>query len=408
MKNSIVILVIILCLFATTQLWNVHKDILPRYSSMITQNAIDLTNSDSAYDFCKLDSVFATKKILMLGETTHFDGSTVIAKSEIIKYLNQKFGYDVILFEAGFYDMERLNHAESRVKPTDFLYYFWGNVKETNGLWNYLDENKSILLGGFDIQPTGNLPDSIRGYLLKDYLKKTNIKIDNYPSFYEIVDKINEYTPNWNKYRLSEKKKDSILNDMSLIYKQLLKSSLDSADNHTYSTYIRNLRDWYSCVWYYEYNSERRFHIRDSMMADNLIWQIENKYKDRKIIIWGSNLHIIHNNKEYKDKIPFTSMGEYVKNKYQDSCYTLVFSSYCQADMNGKIYETGSNKSIEYLLHQLGYKSAFIDFSKMPDGYYTSLANQKMNLKGEWTKMIDGLFFIDTMKPIQRNDDTNN
>lgn len=393
-------------LFLGIQFWDINTTPNDSEYQGISMLAVDIDYSND--DFSKLDSILGDKKIIMLGESTHYDGSTFTTKSKLIKYLHKKFGYDVILFEAGLYDMARLSNSESRIKPTNFLYPFWSDVEETNELWSYLDKHKSISLAGFDIQHTGNLSDSLRGVLMRNYLKKCGININEYRSFIEVIDKLSQYTSLKYKFALSSTKKDSILTDMDNIYQKLLLSKNDTIDNYLYSTYLKNSRDWYHCVWNNNYMSERRFHIRDSLMAENLIWQIENNYKNRKVIIWAANVHIMHNNKGYKDDIPFTSMGEYVKNKYRDSCYTLVFSSYCKENEDGKIHNTGSNKSMEYLLHKLSYKSAFVDFSKVPNKYITLRANQNMNLKGRWTTMIDGLFYIDTMKPIQFNNDDNN
>lgn len=405
-KFYIYLLSIFFILFLGIQFWDINTP--PNDSEYHEIGMLAIETDYSNNDFSKLDSILGDKKIIMLGESMHSDGSTFIMKSKLIKYLHKKFGYDVVLFEAGLYDMARLNNAESKIKPTNFLYPFWGDVEETNDLWSYFDKHKSISLGGFDIQYTGNLSDSLRGVALRDYLKKCGININEYSSFIEVIDKLSQYTSLKYKYSLSNTKKDSILTDMDNIHQKLLLSKNDTIDNYLYSTYLRNSRDWYHCVWHNDHMSKRRFHIRDSLMAENLIYQIENNYKNRKIIVWAANLHIIHDNNGYKDKIPFASMGEYIKNKYSDSCYTLAFSSYCNDNEHGEIYNKASNKSIEYLLHKLGYKSAFVDFQKMMDKHIIIRANQNMNLKGKWREMIDGLFFIDTMKKIKPNDETNN
>jgi erythromycin esterase len=46
--------------------------------------------------------------IVLLGEQTHGHGTTFIAKTKIIKYLVENHGFDVIAFESGFFEINKI------------------------------------------------------------------------------------------------------------------------------------------------------------------------------------------------------------------------------------------------------------------------------------------------------------
>jgi erythromycin esterase len=62
-------------------------------------------------DFSDLEPLVAkigSSRLVMLGEHTHNDGATFLAKARLLRFLHQRLGFDVLAWEGGFLDGARL------------------------------------------------------------------------------------------------------------------------------------------------------------------------------------------------------------------------------------------------------------------------------------------------------------
>jgi erythromycin esterase-like protein len=195
---------------------------------------------------------------------------------------------------------------------------------------------------------------------------------------------------------------------MENIINLLRQNKNHSLEDEIYIRYIAGMAINCSRIKEKEITNER-LHIRDSIMAENIIWLVNNVFPNEKIIVWAANVHILYNNKMYtsqKESITytgFTSMGEYLKKEYKDSCYMLCFTSFANLNSRNILSNKGNTKCLEYLLHKQDYQYAFIDFNSLDSNSFlnkelTLKTNQNLCISAQWSKMLDGLFFIDTMK----------
>lgn len=95
---------------------------------------------DTATDFlCFLDEELKNKQILLLGEQLHQDGATLQMKTRMVRYLHEKLGYNVILYETGLYDMYLMNQdGRQRMNPSKAVWTFWWGVMRQNHYGNII------------------------------------------------------------------------------------------------------------------------------------------------------------------------------------------------------------------------------------------------------------------------------
>ncbi|MGE8243882.1 MAG: hypothetical protein ACN6PD_14460, partial [Sphingobacterium sp.] len=197
------ILLAITTLIAIILVFNelVYNDRLPpNYQALLGEvnknkqviSSILMTDSNFS-DLQIFDRILKDNRILMLGEMQHDDGETFRAKSRLIRYLHEKLDYNIVLYEAGQYDMWVMNKEMGN--PTMQLpkqslaglglFDFWWRNNETDPLISYYQKSKlsgkPITLGGFDIQFSGRLLADKRAKLLEEFCLKNKINLKDYP-----------------------------------------------------------------------------------------------------------------------------------------------------------------------------------------------------------------------------------
>jgi hypothetical protein len=203
----------------------------------------------------------------------------------------------------------------------------------------------------------------------------------------------------WENNQLEESLYHSIQTELSLILSELQKTKEGIADE-IYYRYLAGIKVYNELRWNYNPGDPIRMGVRDSLMADNLIWLADEVYKEDKIIIWAANIHIFNDGAH----LPFKPMGAYIKEKYGNGVYAMATTSYARKTRNGHLYDVASNKSIEYLLHLNKNRYAFINLNNTEGTFLEddiiSTVNQMMSLKNNWKRQFDGMLFIDAITPL--------
>jgi erythromycin esterase-like protein len=358
-------------------------------------------------DFSFLSTELQDKRIIVLGEQLHHDGKTFSIKEKIIRYLHENMDYDVVLYEAGLYDMWLMTNDPDSLNPSTGLYPFWWNNEETKDLWNYYrNENHrkdSIDLGGFDIQFTGNIAGSSRVNKMTEYLNRRNIDLNQYSHLRFFLEKGQEYLLGWEVFPKGQK--DFVLTEFDNITTHIQQIENPVLEDRIYYRYLSGLKQRFeSIILYPEIGNSKRMQLRDSLMADNLIWLADSVYPNKKIIVWTANLHAIHP-EDSSRYFPWKTTGRYLKNHYKDSLYTVVFGSFGRLNSKGTLYKTMGNKSLEYLIHTTGIPYAYIKseevaFHSFLKHEFVSGINQGMNMNAQWLSMTDLYIYVDQMKSI--------
>ena len=102
-------------------------------------SSIDPNNTDFA-DLRPLENVIKNTKVVMLGEQSHGDGTTFLAKVRLIKFLHQELGFDVLAFESGLYDCNKV-WTEIKIEECKFQQRFFG-LTQSSSRWKLVNGTK--------------------------------------------------------------------------------------------------------------------------------------------------------------------------------------------------------------------------------------------------------------------------
>ena len=350
---------------------------------------IDDTNYEDVEFF---EEILRDKRIVLLGEHANSNKTTYEAKSRIIRYLHERLGYNVVLYEAGLYDMWYMDTRDT-LNPSVGISLLSND--ECRPLWDYYQNSKQsenpILLGGFDIRPSGQIITTDLSRSIENYLSEKGVELVDYPSFRTMINSI--YGNYWEFRNMENSLFDSIQSDLSLVLEQL-KTDKDDYIDEIYYRYLSGIK---------VYNELRRGAPKRTsiytLIADNMLWLVDEVYKEEKIIIWTTNAQIFNDDTH----LNYKPLGTYIKERYGNASYSMAFTSYSSKRKNGHIYNASSNKSVEYLLHLNNNKYSFINLNNNErsflDENVISNVSQIRNTQNNWKKQFDGVFFIDAATP---------
>lgn len=388
----------------------------------IAATAIQIGRTNST-DFSFLKKKLENKRILILGEATHQDGSTFHMKVQLIKYLMNNMGFKTVMLEgSGLFDSYLVNGGLKGTPETDYMikkygmlaiyYPMWSNTREVRPLDSLFLEQK-LKCVGMDCQPNytsiyfikslKTYTDSIDTTILNDhnwkYLDSVSRcadmgKLDTSVCLYaiKILLKIAAYI----------KSQKPELNSEGDTYIQCIKNEIAFLNE-------LNAPSLYDSKPVTESEKRTVNIIRDGQMADNVQWYL-TRHPNDKIIIWTANFHGCKNlkNIRYKsnDSLTYkkdTVLGELLNGLYGSTLYSLAFTSYEYADTNKIVALDTTHTSLEYYLYKTGYAYGFVGNDALRVQYnkvaFKSLILGDDLKEGDWINDFDGIFYIRQQDP---------
>lgn len=402
----------------------------------LRQNAVAVRTIDPGDqnfgDLAELETKLSGARIVLLGESRHGDGATLLAKTRLVEFLHREMGFDVLVFESGFYDCMKA-HADAdtgvRASFRRCAWPLWSARQELNPLVEYLEQSRAR---GSPLSVVGLDPDFVgqpsRDHFagdLRAVLGAARVQPDSQVAdFLLIADSLYAYLsprlPRPSQARVSRfaGTAEALAEVMDTV------TALRPPEREYWSRVLRNVA------------SHARFRLgppgtpptleaiqaRDRQMAENLSWLARRRFPGRRVVVWSATLHAARNlsaitplqdeptpwgislQEMYRAK---RVMGDYLREEFGDGVYSIGFTSLegtTAGGPSGTPLEAPSAGSLEDLLGRTGLEYAFLDLRHPPgvDWKLTARPLGYSEMNADWSRALDGFFFIRTMTPSTR------
>jgi erythromycin esterase len=396
----------------------IKEYVIAEYKSISTISPLDTNYSDLA----PFGDAIGNARIVMLGEQDHGDATTFEAKTRLIRYLTKVKGFDVLLFESDFWGLN--DGWQKTTRQPDSLrrflkrniYPVWTVCHSCQYLFetwlpSYAIEHPSFEVSGFDPQmelywAKKNFNSALDSLFKNNFPENTYLLINRY-----LLNDLTDYLA---------LQKDTVLFHKRMAYLDTLEQVL-TVKLGVNNFWVQSCRNFKACVLGSHIRRDDPLgssNLRDEMMAQNLIWLTQHKYKNRKVIVWAANSHIFKMNNCYENK--YLNLHRFMGAQFQllselrDSVYVLGFTS--ARGEGGRLgfkpynFKSSSKKGFENWLSKIDVQYAFVDFVafrkqnsdqsyafKMAGGGTGSSYHHRVH-NAPWHRIFDGVFYIRDME----------
>lgn len=389
---------------------------------------IDPTDEDFS-DLKALGEAIGDSRVVQLGEPSHGAGSCFAAKARIVKYLHRQFGFDVLIWESGLYDVAL---AQAGMRGTDDamtaarrgVFTLWSMAAEVKPLFEYIKASQETVrpleMAGFDFQVTADgsiarFAEDLRAFtgalgdaelrrhasVLAEHLiaARTALVAAKFAGSGDLVALI-DATNGLGK----------LMADRPADFNQI-RWPLGT----TFMAYaIENVRsdaEFRSEFARAPTTTSVRESYRDERNAATLGWLLESRYAGRKVIVWAHDVHVmnayydadfrgVHLTRQGADMKP---TGTFIADWFGKQVYTIGMTTFQGEDgfaMGGPatVVAAAPQGSLEARVHAMGHAYAFMDFRNLgKDAISIRLPKYDCNTIADVGRIYNGLFYIDRM-----------
>ncbi len=405
MNKPLIVLVIFYCAASLYgQSWNEN------------QFYVELNNNREGYRF--IDTLLAGKKVVLLGELDHGDGSSFIAKTDLIKYLHEHHDFNTLIFEASFINCNFLwntigDSTEFRNQIKNNIYNIWSEVEETKNLFRYIEEQyrKGAPLRVVGIDPQFSCIENTQEFirLLKKTLTSDITESERFIKFIYEIELMSTWMvfPKKKKHKLSE---EEFVNYCNILYEAISRNKEHAANLSLWKMYLDNVKIMGKIK---RKRNNQSFEMRDEQMFKNADYWIKENANE-KFIMWAANAHITRNDRIVEKKggnfylLGLKKLGDYLYEAYPDSLYSVAITSGKGVTLDianftkKNIIKLPKNNSLEGLME--GKKTCFVDLKAFEnrfclDKYESQMYYTNIICTAKWSQHFDGFIYIPEMSP---------
>ncbi len=394
---------------------------------------VDLAAADDS-DLAKVGEAIGPARVVLLGEPNHTNASVLEAKSRLVRYLHEHLGFDLLAFEAGFFEMsETWREIAGGGAPLELagktLARVWLTPREGRPLLAYLaassHASRPLVLAGIDPWFRGQLVNDHLEVELGEFLQRAGISQQGWQPFAEDLHRLVDLRFSANRAKTSASVSSPPVRDRGEFsaYVARLRSAVAplgasgalAFEARYWDQVLANLEVWARLVW--SATDAGRWDradpmIRERQLANNVLWLAQRQYPNSKLIVWAATYHLIRNgtliqaNGKIAQDLRLGTMGDDVWKALGRQSYVVGFTGYESAARPSGDASTGTD--LEALLGGTRIQYAFLDIrtptpgGEWLQGVFQSRVLGFTELSAPWSKVLDGFFYTRELREIER------
>lgn len=380
-------------------------------------------------DLQPLKAAIGNSRVVMLGEQSHGDGTTFLAKARLIAFLHQEMGFDVLAWESGLWDVAQVWRQvqaghEVLAASRRGIFSIWTRSEQVLPTLDYvastLGTARPLELAGFDNQFTGSVSQDSMHLATEAFARRIGSAVPDdaeWPAarqtLHALASNLHYSTtpPAQAQERLlrllvvlrTDAAARAATDREALFWVQLL----ESVDAHARATWATPPNG----------NTIPANNARDAQMGRNLVWLANVWYPGRKIIVWAASSHIARDVAHLQ--------AENARQPYQAPGWSVHMGAEAYPVLQAQMYAIGFTaaagtvgrpggatatlpppraESLEDFFARASLTSAFVDFRSLPAGgewLRESWARPfgYSYMVGDWTRVFDGMIYTRDMTP---------
>ncbi|MCM2268901.1 MAG: erythromycin esterase family protein [Thermoanaerobaculia bacterium] len=405
----------------------------------LREHAVPLATLDPAAPLDDLDFLaerLAGVRVVLLGEATRGDGSALLAKTRLVRYLYERLGYDLLAFECGFYDCGRAWRelragADARQAFAGALFALYTEAVEMQPLLGAVAASagaaRPLELAGID--PQGSAETTGRHLLADLRAALGGDAIDPgaaaalariAPGLRELAD---EAYATGAAAVPAEAERRAFRDALAALRGAL--ATRGGEQLAWWTQVLVNVEAWAEGSWRLGRwqrgmtQDPALFNLRDRQMAENLRW-LAARHPERKIVVWSLTVHAARNlgDLDASDSAVrarlgrMSALGDAIAESFGDAAYAIGVTA--AVGRNATPYRAAvellppSRGSFEELMTRAGFGAAFVDLRRPGRGGdwlrrpLVAKPVTYVELLGRWPQHLDGLLFVREMQPAHR------
>ena len=380
--------------------------------------SIDPDDEDFA-DLQPLRAALDGVRLVLLGEADHRSGSDFLAKTRLVKFLHRELGFDVLAFESPMYDMMvAWDSLRAGVPPREAFRLgagTWAGATQMQSLVAYLDEHargaRPLEIAGFDHQHQVasllHFADDLTGFLSERGVGGPLVNRES-PEHGVLQGLAQVHY----RYRLAPRP------DVSA-----RRAFLDALEESLVA--VSAMRDERARQWAQILRSmacHTRFVLthpdigncnRDKQMADNVLWLANERYPDRKIIVWSATAHAARAPLMSDFGVPARfgggdpSMGQFIGEAFGSKSYVIGLTSYSGKARREIVPDQDPLPEVEELIAAAGLDYGLLDLRRAAakgswaGGEFLARPIGHTTYPRVWSDALDALLFVREQEPRQ-------